>query len=135
MIYFAALSSSATRLTPPPPSFCALGAPPRVSLSFAGVPQAVRDLNRLEREIQESNQEWGGRLSARNLDDDVDEAAGGAAGGDADARETALRERISALGKQIGDMRKARKQRPVAGKTDDCLVLALRPAMLPAPRS
>jgi hypothetical protein len=102
-----------------------------VSLSSAGVPQAVRDLNRLELEIQESNQEWGGRLSARNLDDGVDEAAGG----DADARETALRERISALGKQIGDMRKARKQRPVAGKTDDCLVLALRPAMLPAPRS
>ena len=82
--------------------------------------------------MQARAQGCGVRLSSRLTVSDTTEAEKGLGKEDRAAIEADL-ERMRALEKEIGAMRKVRKQRPTGGKTDDCLLIAMRPAETPAP--
>ena len=48
---------------------------------------------------------------------------------DVDSANGATKQQVEDLSRELSNMRKSRRSSPVAGKTDDCLVLAIRPSL------
>ena len=84
-----------------------------LSIRATGLAQALGELNLCEHSVRES------------ADCDAD----GASNGESQRDDERTKQRVEDLSRELANMRKSRRSNPVAGKTDDCLVIAIRPTL------